>query len=273
MAKTDLTKDERKLLKQLYWRSFTEFASVTPTKLGGSGVTYAMLPFIEKYYKTDEEKKEAMMRHNSYFNTTIATYPFVLGIAASMEKENSEQADFDSESISAIKTSLMGPLAGLGDSIFWGVLRVIAAGIAVSLAQQGNPLAPIIFLLIFNIPTQLTRWYAGKLGYTLGSTYISDLYNSGLMGVLTKAASIIGITMVGAMAASMVKFDIKWNMVMDGTTVMKSQEMLDSIFIGILPLIFTLLCFWLISKKNVSINKMIVGVIAFGILASLLGIS
>jgi PTS system mannose-specific IID component len=273
MAKAELTKDEKKLLKQMYWRSFTEFASVTPTKLGGSGVTYAMLPFINKYYQTEDERKQAMMRHNAYFNTTVATYPFILGIAASMEKENSEKPDFDSDSISAIKTSLMGPLSGLGDSVFWGVLRVIAAGIAIPLANQGNILAPIIFLLIFNIPTQLTRWFAGKLGYTLGSTYISDLYNSGLMSVLTKAASIVGITMVGAMTSSMVKFDLKWNMVMSGKTVMKSQEMLDSIFIGIIPLAFTMLCYWLIAKKNVSINKMIVGVIIIGIIASVLGIA
>lgn len=93
------------------------------------------------------------------------------------------------------------------------------------------------------------------------------------MAVLTKAASIVGITMVGAMAASMVKFDVKWNMLINGKAVMKSQEMLDSIFIGILPLAFTLICFWLIAKKNVSINKMIIGVIVFGILASFLGIA
>jgi PTS system mannose-specific IID component len=94
-----------------------------------------------------------------------------------------------------------------------------------------------------------------------------------MMAVLTKAASIVGITMVGAMAASMVKFDVKWNMLINGKAVMKSQEMLDSIFIGILPLAFTLICFWLIAKKNVSINKMIIGVIVFGILASFLGIA
>lgn len=93
------------------------------------------------------------------------------------------------------------------------------------------------------------------------------------MSVLTKAASIVGITMVGAMTSSMVKFDLKWNMVMSGKTVMKSQEMLDSIFIGIIPLAFTMLCYWLIAKKNVSINKMIVGVIIIGIIASVLGIA
>lgn len=273
MAKMNLSKDEKKMLNQMYWRSFTEFASVTPTKLGGSGVTYAMLPFINKFYKTKEERTDAMKRHNVYFNTTVAMLPFVLGITASMEKENSIEKNFNADSINAIKTSLMGPLAGIGDSIFWGVIRVIAASIAVGLALSGNPLAPLIFLLIFNIPTQLVRWYGGRLGYSLGSSYISELYQSGLIGILTKAASIVGLAMVGAMTANMVKFDLKWQMTMNGKVVMKLQEMLDQIFIGIIPLAFTLLCFWLLSKKGVGINKLIMAVIVFGIIASVLRIA
>ncbi len=86
----------------------------------------------------------------SYFNTTITLSTFIMGLVASMEKKkNSEQKDFDASSINAVKSSLMGPLAGIGDSIFWGVLRVIAAGIAVGLGASGNVLAPIVFLLLF----------------------------------------------------------------------------------------------------------------------------
>jgi PTS system mannose-specific IID component len=100
-----------------------------------------------------------MVRHNTYFNTTVATYPFVLGVAGSMEKENAEQADFDAESISAIKTSLMGPLSGLGDSIFWGVFACYRSWNCGFSGQSRESFAPIVFLLVFNIPTQLTRWY------------------------------------------------------------------------------------------------------------------
>lgn len=273
-AAKKLSKAEKKLLRQMYWRSFSLYAAVTPSKQGASGFSYAMQPFLNRFYSNSEKKRqEAMVRQMSYFNTNVAMYPFVLGVVASMEKKNSEQDDFNAESINAIKTSLMGPLAGIGDSVFWGVLRTIAAGIAVGLAQSGNVLAPIIFLLLFNLPVQLLRWYGGQMGYTLGSAYISDLYENGFINVLTKGASIVGLAMVGAMTSSMVKFNIKWNMVMDGKVVMKTQAMLDQIFVGLIPLTITLISFYLMKKKNVSVNVLIVAIIVLGILASVLGIA
>ena len=130
--------DERKMLKKAFWRSFTLYAAVSPAKQGASGFCYALMPFINKFYKNDEEgKKEALVRSMSYFNTTITCSTFIMGLVASMEKKNSEQKDFDANSINAVKSSLMGPLAGIGDSIFWGVLRVIAAGIAVVSFDKG----------------------------------------------------------------------------------------------------------------------------------------
>lgn len=273
MANTTLNKDEQKLLRQMYWRSFMLYSSVTPAKQGASGFEYAMLPFINHFYKDPENKKEAMVRQMSYFNTNLAMSPFIMGITASMEKENATKKDFNADSINAIKTSLMGPLAGIGDSVFWGVLKAIAAGVAIGLAKSGNFLAPIIFLLIFNIPVQAVRWYGGKLGYTLGSTYISKLYENGLINILTKAASIVGLIMVGAMTDKMVLFSVKWNMMIAGKTVLKTQVMLDQIFKGVIPLVITLLCFYLLKKKNVSINYLIFGIIILGIVVSLLGIA
>lgn len=172
-----------------------------------------------------------------------------MGLVASMEKKNSEQKDFDASSINAVKSSLMGPLAGIGDSIFWGVLRVIAAGIAVGLGASGNVLAPIVFLLLFNIPSILVKYYGTFLGYKLGSEYIQKVYASGLMNILTKAASIVGLIMVGGMTASMVTFNSTYELTMKGESVLNLQNMLDQIFIGIVPLGLTLLCYYLLKRK------------------------
>jgi PTS system mannose-specific IID component len=264
---TNVSKDEKKMLRKMFWRAFTLYAAITPAKQGASGFCYSMMPFIDHFYKDTKEKKAALVRHMSYFNTTIPMSTFIMGIAASMEKENSKSKDFDANSINAIKSSLMGPLAGIGDSFFWGVLRVIAAGIAVSMGQSGNILAPIVFLLIFNIPAILMRYYGTFLGYTLGSTYIEKIYQSGLIHILTKAASIVGLIMVGGMTSQMVKFQTKISMNMQGTSVLKLQNMLDQIFVGIIPLLITLFCFYLLNKK-VSINYLIFGVIGFSILLS-----
>lgn len=266
--------EERKLLRKAFWRSFTLYAAVSPAKQGASGFCYSMMPFINRFYSGSEErKKEALNRSMSYFNTTITCSTFIMGLVASMEKKNSEQPDFDAGSINAVKSSLMGPLAGIGDSIFWGVLRVIAAGIAVGMGAAGNVLAPIVFLLLFNIPSLLVKYYGTFLGYKLGSEYIQKVYASGLMNILTKGASTVGLIMVGGMTASMVTFRSVFELTMDGESVLSLQPMLDQIFVGMVPLGLTLLCYYLLKKKNVSITTLILGVIAFSILLSLLGIA
>ena len=266
--------EERKLLRKAFWRSFTLYAAVSPAKQGASGFCYAMMPFINRFYKDSEEKKnEALTRSMSYFNTTITCSTFIMGLVASMEKKNSEQPDFDAGSINAVKSSLMGPLAGIGDSIFWGVLRVIAAGIAVGMGAAGNVLAPVVFLLLFNLPSILIKYYGTFLGYKLGSEYIQKVYASGLMNILTKAASTVGLIMVGGMTASMVTFHSAFELTMDGETILSLQPMLDQIFVGLVPLGLTLFCYYLLKKKNVSVTTLILGVIALSILLSFLGIA
>ncbi|WP_138314745.1 PTS system mannose/fructose/sorbose family transporter subunit IID [Enterococcus faecium] len=267
-----ISKDEKKLVRKMFWRSMTMYASVNPVTMGGGGFAYSMMPFINHFYKSEEDRAAALERHTQYFSTTIPCASFIMGIAASMEKENSEKAGFDVESINAIKTSLMGPLAGIGDSLFWGVWRVVTAGLAINLANAGNILAPIIFLVMFNIPNYLMRYYGGVLGYSLGSKYIEKLYANGLIEILTKAASILGLIMVGAMTISMVKFNTVLSFSMKGEELMNVQEILDSIFKGIVPLLVTLSCFKLLDKK-VGVIKIIFGMVVLGILLSLLGIA
>lgn len=268
----DLNKDDKKMLHRIFWRSQTLFASVSPAKMGGAGFCYSMMPVIDRFYKNDEKKKkEALQRHMAYFNVTIPFTSFIMGIAASMEKKNSETEDFDVGSINAIKTSLMGPLSGIGDSLFWGVWRVICAGIAIGLAKSGNVLSPILFLLMFNLPTWLIRYYGGLLGYSLGTKYIEKLYAEGLINILTKAASIVGLTMVGAMTSQLVVFKTIVKLKMNGQDIMNLQKILDSIFLGIVPLTLTLIFFKLL-KKGMSVNTLIISCIILGILLKAVGI-
>ncbi|MBV4439782.1 PTS system mannose/fructose/sorbose family transporter subunit IID [Clostridium tyrobutyricum] len=269
----DIPKEERKLLRKTFWRSFTLYSAVSPAKQGGSGFCYSMMPFINKFYSDPKDRKEALVRHMSYFSATIPLSTFIMGLTASMEKENSIRDDFDTTSINAVKSSLMGPLSGIGDSIFWGVLRVIAAGVAVSMGQSGNVLAPIIFLLLFNVPAIIIKYYGTFLGYSLGSKYIERLYTSGLINILTKAASIVGLIMVGGMTSQMVIFKTTVQFKMGGTSVLNLQKMLDQIFVGIIPLGITLICFYLLKNKKVSVNALLIGVIILGILLSALGIA
>ena len=249
---------DKKTFRKIFWRSFLLQGSRNYINGAGVGALYMILPFIRKLYPNPEDKNErisALKRGLAYFNITPAIAPFPMGIAASMEEQNKEISDFDPSSINAVKASLMGPLSGIGDSLFWGTIRVIAAGIGISLAKAGNILGPILFLVIYNVPNLLARYYGLKYGYELGGEFIQKAYANGLMKIITKAAGILGMIMVGAMTYSTVtlKTILKFKM---GSMTFNLQQILDQIMLGIIPLTVTLGTFWLIRKK-VSANKII----------------
>ena len=145
-------KMEKKEFMSGFWRSCCLQGCFNYERQQGLGFGYAMIPHLRRIYKDDPEGfKEAMKRHLVFYNITPQCTTFVQGIAVAMEEEAASNPDFDASSINAIKTALMGPLSGIGDSIFWGTLRTIGLGVGISFCMQGNILGPILFLLIHNI--------------------------------------------------------------------------------------------------------------------------
>lgn len=268
-----LSHDDKKMLHGIFWRSLNIFAMYCGgARAGASGFMWALSPAFKRFYHTKDEMVDAYTRHSTWYNITSNVGTFCMGLVASMEKENSEKADFDTQSIDSVKASLMGPMSGIGDAIFWGCLRVIAASVGMALcADNGSILGPIVFLLIYNIPSYICRWCLTVLGYRVGSSFINTIYESGLMGVLTKLASTLGLLMIGAMTASNVKFSTILSIPAGEGDPILLQSTLDSIFIGIIPLLYTLGCFWLL-RKNVNVNIVIVGTMAIGLALGLLGI-
>ena len=166
----------------------------------------------------------------------------------------------------------MGPMSGIGDAIFWGCLRVIAAGIGINMAMSGTPAGAILFLLIYNIPSILCRYFMTYLGYTLGTNFISQLYEGGLMKIITKATSTVGLVMIGAMTAANVKFSTILSIPVEGSDPVMIQSYLDQIFIGIVPLCLTLFVLWLMRKKNVNVNVILIGIMVLGLVLGLIGV-
>ncbi|AOF48670.1 PTS system mannose/fructose/sorbose family transporter subunit IID [Tetragenococcus halophilus] len=270
----NLSKEERKMMRSVFWRSWTMNASRTgATQYHAVGVIYTLLPVINRFYKTEEERKDALVRHTTWFNATMHLNNFIMGLVSSMEKQNSEDKNFDANSITAVKASLMGPISGIGDSFFWGILRVVAAGIGISLASTGTPLGAIVFLLLYNIPAFLIHYFALYGGYSVGTSFIQKLYESGGMQILTKASSMLGLMMMGSMTASNVNFETILEVNVAGSEeTMQIQEYLDQLFVGIVPLAVTLGAFWLLRKK-VNVNWVMLGIMCLGILLGLLGIA
>lgn len=273
LSTKDLSAEDRRMLHGIFFHSFNVFATYCGgARAGASGFMWSIWPAIERFYPRHEDRVDAMTRHSTWYNITSNVGTFCMGLVAAMEKENSEKPDFDTHSIDAVKASLMGPMSGIGDAIFWGVLRVIAASVGMALcADNGTILGPIVFLLIYNIPSWLTRWYMTVLGYRVGSNFITKLYESGLMAVITKLAGILGLLMIGAMTASSVKFNTILAIPLAQGDPVQIQTYLDTIFKGLVPILYTLGCLKLL-KKNVSVNWLIIGTMVIGLALGLLGI-
>lgn len=232
---------------------------------------YSMLPIIKKLYPNKDDQIQAMQRHMEFFNTTPHMSTLILGITAAMEEQNATDHEFETESINNVKVSLMGPLAGIGDSFIWGTLRIIATGVGVSLAAQGNILGPILFLLLFNIPAQGLRFYLMHAGYKLGSGFLAKVQESGLMDILTYGASVLGLMVIGGMTAENVSISVPL-VIGSGETATTLGEICNTIMPGLLPLAFTMLMYWLVSKKNVKTTTLLVALVVVGLVGSFFGI-
>lgn len=269
MAKNELISTENNLTKKdfvgVFWRSFTLLGSMNYERMEGLGFLYALMPILRKIYKGDDEAlKASMHRHIAAFNMTVAPSPFVMGTTIAMEENAKRDKNFDVSSINAVKVSLMGPLSGIGDTFFWGIFRILACALAVGFAKQGNPIAPLILLLVFNIPNFLTRWFGLFLGYNRGNAILTELERTGKMKLFTHCAGIVGAMSIGCMIAMWVSIASPLTFTISGSEIIL-QEYLDQILPKLLPLLATLGIFGCI-KKKIKIPQIIAGIVVIGFL-------
>ena len=270
MEKKVISAEENKILKKMFWRSHMVFANFNTTKMEANGFTMTMSPAVESIYKDDMEgKKAAYARHQAFFNTHAVAFNFIAGLTYALEKD-AKDGKVPGETIDAIKASLMGPTAGMFDSIFFNCLRVIGAGIAIGLCAQGNILGTLIFILLYGVSQSVLKYILLKLGYTLGTSFIDSVFNSGLMGIATRSASILGLIMVGAMTAVTVGFPLNWTINIGQTSVVVA-DLFNNIYPGILSVGLVLLMMKLI-KKGRRPTQLIIGLIVVALLGAFIGI-
>ncbi|MDO4198312.1 MAG: PTS system mannose/fructose/sorbose family transporter subunit IID [Erysipelotrichaceae bacterium] len=269
MAKTR-TAEEKSVLRKMFANSHFVFSNFSMAKMEANGFTMTMAPAIESIYGDDMEgKKEAYARHQAFFNTHAVAFNFIAGLCYAMEKDRKE-GKIPGETIDAIKASLMGPTAGMFDSIFFNCLRVIGAGIGIGLCTEGNILGTFIFILLYGVSQSVIKWYLLEVGYDLGTSFIDSIFNSGLMSVATRCASILGLIMVGAMTATTVGFPLNWTINIGQTSVVVG-DLFNAIYPGILSLVIVLVMMYLIKKGQRPLT-LIVGLMVFCLVGALLGI-
>lgn len=249
----------------LRWTCFSQICFNYET-MQSCGVVYALGPALEKIYADDPEAlKEKFAAHFQFFNTQPWMGNPIL--AAALAIEETKEANC-SETANAIKTSLMGPFAGLGDSIFFVLPKTILGAIAAYMAVEGSA-AGVIICLVVGLAMLIVRKFLWNVGYDQGVKFITQ--NQAVLNNLTDAASVLGLCVVGALVASMVKANIPLTFTV-GEATKSVQETLNSIMPNFVPLLVTGVTYWALGKKKMTSTKMVWIIIVISILAYALGI-
>ncbi|WP_192987987.1 PTS system mannose/fructose/sorbose family transporter subunit IID [Carnobacterium mobile] len=266
-------------------------------RMQNGGWAFTMIPAIKRLYKTKEDRAAALERHLEFFNTHPYVASPIIGVTLALEEERANGVPVDDVAIQGVKVGMMGPLAGIGDPVFWFTIKPILGALAASLAMSGNILGPIIYFVAWNVIRMGFMWYTQEFGYKAGSKITEDL-SGGLLQDITKGASILGMFILGSLVnrwvsinftptVSSVKLDqgayIEWDKLPAGAEGIKSaleqqasglslseynvttlQDNLNSLIPGLAALGLTLLCMWLL-KKKVSPIAIILGLFVVGI--------
>ena len=269
-TKRSLTKKE---VVKAFWRwTFFSHANYNYELLEATGLVFAMKPVIKKLYgDRPDEYKACIQRHMQFFNTEPHIGGVIPGIVLAMEEERANGAPITDEAINGVKTGLMGPFAGIGDTLWQGTLTPILLAFGISLGSQGNLLGPVIYtLLMFGImfPVAYICWMKG---YSLGKEGIEKILGGNQLQMLITGASAMGAIVLGALSAQFVT--VKCSAIIKlGALKMNVQEtVFDQLFQGILPLAVTLFTLYLLKNKKMKATTVMLILVVIGVVLGAVG--
>ena len=273
-------------------------------RMQNGGWAYSLIPALKKLYPNKDDASAALKRHLEFFNTHPYIAAPILGVTLALEEERSNGAQIDDAAIQGVKVGMMGPLAGIGDPVFWFTVRPILGAIAASLATGGSVIAPLFFFFVWNIVRVAFLWYTQEFGYQKGSEITKDL-SGGILQTITKGASILGMFVMGILVqrwtninfpmviskvkmaeGAFIKFPegaVNGAQLQEVLTAMNKgvalspdkvttlQDNLNQLVPGFAALLLTFLCMWLL-KKKVNPIAIIFGLFAVGIIGHVVGI-
>lgn len=266
--KTLTKKDVNRTIARWY---ITTEMSLNYERMQSIAYTYALIPALKKLYTDPDQFKEALQRHLELFNTNATAGGLILGTTLAMEEEKANDPDsIPGSAIVAVKTGLMGPVAAFGDSFSAGTITTLFILASCSLAQTGS-MAGFWLLLLGTMVTLGELILTTKLTYQKGKGVIKDVLSSKTMTDILEGANILGMSMMGALTASMVSLSIAISANFNEAT-LSVQEKIDGIMPGILPLSVLFIYYYLIHKKQVSVAKLVIATIVLALLFSLIGL-
>ena len=299
--KLQLSKSDR---QKVWWRSQFLQGSWNYERMQNLGWAYSLIPAIKKLYTTKEDQAAALERHLEFFNTHPYVAAPIMGVTLALEEERANGVEIDDAAIQGVKIGMMGPLAGIGDPVFWFTVRPILGALGASLAASGNLVGPLLFFFGWNAIRMAFLWYTQEFGYKAGSEITKDM-SGGILKDITKGASILGMFILAVLVQRWVSINFTVNLpgkqlaegayinfpegpvsgaelkgilgqALGGLSLDKIQPQtlqgqLNSLIPGLMGLLLTFLCMWLL-KKKVSPIAIILALFAVGIAARFFGI-
>ena len=299
--KIQLSKSDR---QKVWWRSQFLQGSWNYERMQNLGWAYSLIPAIKKLYTKKEDQAAALERHLEFFNTHPYVAAPIMGVTLALEEERANGVEIDDAAIQGVKIGMMGPLAGIGDPVFWFTVRPILGALGASLAAPGNIVGPLLFFFGWNAIRMAFLWYTQEFGYKAGSEITKDM-SGGILKDITKGASILGMFILAVLVQRWVSINFTVNlpgkqlsegayivfpegpvtggelkgilgqalsgMSLDSVQPQTLQGQLDSLIPGLMGLLLTFLCMWLL-KKKVSPITIILALFAVGIAARFFGI-
>ena len=299
--KIQLSKSDR---QKVWWRSQFLQGSWNYEHMQNLGWAYSLIPAIKKLYTKKEDQAAALERHLEFFNTHPYVAAPIMGVTLALEEERANGVEIDDAAIQGVKIGMMGPLAGIGDPVFWFTVRPILGALGASLAASGNLVGPLLFFFGWNAIRMAFLWYTQEFGYKAGSEITKDM-SGGILKDITKGASILGMFILAVLVQRWVSINFTVNLpgkqlaegayinfpegpvsgaelkgilgqALGGLSLDKIQPQtlqgqLNSLIPGLMGLLLTFLCMWLL-KKKVSPIAIILALFAVGIAARFFGI-
>ncbi|MEI8672828.1 PTS system mannose/fructose/sorbose family transporter subunit IID [Vibrio sp. SA48] len=269
--KQKVTLDKKELTK--CWRTWMMYnlSSMSFERLESFGFCLGMMPALKKLYPNQEDRKEAMKRHASFYNTEPQLGAIINGMAVGMEEKKANGEPIDGETINTLKVGLMGPVAGIGDSMIPGMLVPILLSIGMALAAGGSMLGPIFYIVTFNAIAIIGSYQLFMKGYKMGASSVEMLV-SHRSTKIREALSLLGVFVMGGVAASYVNLGTGLEFVTKDGVDINVQMMLDGIFPKLLPLVVVLGTWYAMAKKGLSPVKAMLSLVVISFIGVAIGL-
>ena len=272
----DAASGKRKLSKRALRRSWFDWqcwgqVCYNYERMMGLGFCHCMVPVLTELYGDDKEAIAAgLKRHLSYFNTENNWGSIIPGITAAMEEERANGADIDDDMENNLKTALMGPMAGIGDSVTQSLVKVVLLSIAIGLASQGSALGPVLLVVLFSAYALGVGYFCYMSGYRFGKSAVTKLLAGGLVKQLTEGLGAMGMMVIGCLVATVIPITSPLTFTLASGTI-EIQAILDTILPKLLPLV-AFACTYGAIKRGVKPTTVIVAMFAIAAVLSLTGV-